>query len=125
MRVQKLVLGILVRVVNYKTSFDLSVGVLQGDTLAPNLFIIGMDFVLRSSMFDKCCLHISKKAGTVRTGTTDIYLTDLDFSDDIVVIASSIAHAQKLLNSREKVAATVRLRINVVYLIWRVESKER
>ena len=31
-------------------SIDLSVGVLQGDTLAPYLFIIVMDFVLRTAL---------------------------------------------------------------------------
>ena len=97
---------------NDETTFDLSAGVLQGDTLAPYLLIIVTDFVLRSSMIDKCGLLISKKTGTVRRGTPDIYLTDLDFADDIVLFASTIAHAQKLLNSLEKVAATVGLRIN-------------
>ena len=95
-----------------ENTFDLSVGVLQGDTLAPYLFIIVMDFVLRSSMIDKCGLLISKKTGTVRRGTPAVYLTDLDFADDIVLFASTIANAQKLLSSLEKVAATVGLRIN-------------
>ena len=85
--------------VDDETTFDFSVVFLQGDTLTPYLFIIVMDFVLRSSMIDKCGLLISKNTGTVRRGTPDIYLTDLDFADDIVLFASTIAHAQKLLNS--------------------------
>ena len=34
-------------------SFDLGVGVLQGDTLAPYLFIIVLDWVLRNALPDE------------------------------------------------------------------------
>ena len=40
-----------------------------------------------------------RETGTVGRGTPGIYLTDLVFADDIVVFSSTIAHAQKLLES--------------------------
>ena len=95
------------------SSFNLSVGVLQGDTLAPYLFIIVLDFVLRSSMVDDCGILISKKSGTTRRGNPAMYLTDLDFADDIVLFGATIPKAQKLLHNLEKMALTVGLRINL------------
>ena len=96
-----------------ENTFNLSVGVLQGDTLAPYLFIIVMDFVLRDAMTDEYGVLIKKKTGTVRRPLTPaIYLTDLDFADDIVLFGSSIANAQKLVTSLEKAALKVGLRIN-------------
>ena len=99
--------------VGENSSFNLSVGVLQGDTLAPYLFIIVLDFVLRSSMVEECGILISKKTGTARRGTPARYLTDLDFADDIVLFGASIPKAQKLLNNLEKMALTVGLKINL------------
>ena len=64
-------------------SFNLSVSVLQGDTLAPYLFIIVTDFVLRVAMIDQCGVLIKKKTGTVRRPIIlAMYLTDLDFADE-------------------------------------------
>jgi hypothetical protein len=95
------------------TTFNLSVGVLQGDTLAPYLFVIVMDFVLRTAMNDSCGILIKKKTGTARRPITpDLYITDLDFADDIVLFGSSISYAQKLLNNLEKAALKVGLKIN-------------
>jgi hypothetical protein len=48
-------------------TFKLNVGVLQGDTLAPYLFIIVMDFVLKSSMEDELGICLSAESGTART----------------------------------------------------------
>ena len=48
----------------------------------------------------------------IHSFTPAIYLTDLDFADDIVLFGSSIANAQKLVTSLEKAALKVGLRIN-------------
>ena len=96
-----------------ENTFNLSVGVLQGDTLAPYIFIIVMDFVLRIAMVDTCGILIKKKTGTVRRPLTPaMYITDLDFADDIVLFGSSISNAQKLINNLEKAALKVGLKMN-------------
>ena len=41
-----------------------------------------------------------------------MHITDLDFADDIVLLGSTIPKAQKLVNSLEKAALKVGLRIN-------------
>ena len=95
-----------------ENQFSLSVGVLQGDTLAPYLFILVMDFVLRKAMVDSCGVQITKKSGTIRRPTPATYLCDLDFADDIVLFGTTLSKAQKLLSNLEKVALTVGLKIN-------------
>ena len=70
--------------------FDLSVGVLQGDTLAPYLFIIVMDFVLRKSMIESCGVQLTKAAGTSSRPIPASFLSDLDFADDMVLFGAAI-----------------------------------
>ena len=94
------------------SKIDLNVGVLQGDTLAPFLFILVMDFVLRKAMVDTLGVQISKSTGSTRRGNPAKFLTDLDFADDIVLFSSTIYGAQKLLSNLEKAALTVGLKIN-------------
>lgn len=77
------------------------VGVLPGDTLAPFLFILVMDFVvMRKEMIDSYGVKICNQTGTTRRGTPEKYLTDLDFADDIVLLSSTIKGAQTLLTCR-------------------------
>ena len=94
------------------SKIDLSVGVLQGDTLAPFLFVLVMDFVLRNAMVDSLGVQITKSTGSIRRGSPAKFLTDLDFADDIVLFSSNIIGAQKLLSNLERVALTVGLKIN-------------
>jgi len=112
-------------------TFKLNVGVLQGDTLAPYLFIIVMDFVLKSSMEDELGICLSAKSGTTRTRIKAKYLTDLAFADDIVLLAPSISNAQKLLSSLERKALKVGLKINqkkteyILYGSWDINKTHR
>lgn len=60
-----------------KNSFNLSVEVLQGDSLAPYLFVIVIDFVSRPVMVEECETLINKKMDTTRRGTPALYFIDL------------------------------------------------
>jgi len=94
------------------SSFSIETGVLQGDTLAPFLFIVVVDYLLRKAFGNEDNnLGIQVKA---RNGSRvpAKHLTDLDYADDIAVLGSSRANAQKLLTSLEKTAAEVGLMIN-------------
>jgi hypothetical protein len=91
---------------------DLSVGVLQGDTLAPYLFIIVMDYVLRTSLDGNPSLGLMIKKGSTSRHPSK-YLTDLAFADDITLLSENAENAQTMLSSIERVALTVGLKVNV------------
>jgi hypothetical protein len=67
---------------------DLSIGV-RGDTLAPYLFVIVVDYVMRVALADQSLgLKITNKVGTTtRIKIPGEYITDLDFADDILLIS--------------------------------------
>ena len=77
--------------------FDILAGVLQGDTLAPFLFILVLDYVLRISLDsnNNLGLLLSSRQGSRRPAQ---HLTDLDFADNLALIAESIKKAKPFLN---------------------------
>ncbi len=82
-------------------AFTISSGVLQGDTLAPYLFIIVLDYALLKAIQGReeeqgFCL---KKRRSRRVGPEVI--TDLDFLDDIALLSEQIRQAQILLTGVE------------------------
>ena len=91
--------------------FDILAGVLQGDTLAPFLFILVLDYVLRISLDsnNNLGLLLSSRQGSRRPSQ---HLTDLDFADDLALIAESIKNAETLLQSLEEAASAVGLLCN-------------
>ena len=91
--------------------FDIVAGVLQGDTLAPYLFIICLDYVLRTSI-DKIRengFELTKKRSRRYTAKT---ITDADYSDDIAILANLPNQAEILLHSLERAAAGIGLHVN-------------
>ena len=91
--------------------FDIVAGVLQGDTLASYLFIICLDYVLRTSI-DKIKengFELTKKRSRRYPEKT---VTDADYVDDIAILANAPAQAETLLHSLERAAAGVGLNIN-------------
>ena len=91
--------------------FDIAAGVLQEDTLAPYLFIICLDYVLRTSL-DKIKengFKLTKERSRRYPAKT---ITDADYTDDIVLLANIPAQADTLLHSLERAAAGIGLHIN-------------
>ena len=91
--------------------FDIVAGVLQGDTLAPYLFIVCLDYVLRTSI-DKIKengFELTKKRSRRYPATT---ITDADYADDIVILANTPDQAETLLHSLERAAASIGLYVN-------------
>ena len=71
-------------------TFDIVAGVLHGDTLAPYLFIICLDYVLRTSI-DKIRengFELTKKRSRRYPAKT---ATDADYADDIAILANTPA----------------------------------
>ena len=92
--------------------FQIMRGVLQGDTLAPYLFVIVLDYALRKAIGDDGNeLGFTIKPRQSRRVHAQV-ITDLDFADDIALLSNEIKNAQELLNRVERECAVVGLRIN-------------
>jgi Reverse transcriptase (RNA-dependent DNA polymerase) len=86
-------------------AFYLSKGVLQGDTLAPYLFIIVMDYILRRALSDP-------SLGYGLNVESGLYITDLVYADDIAIIARTREHAEAMLRAIEREASLIGLFVN-------------
>ena len=91
--------------------FDVTTGVLQGDVLAPFLFIIVLDFVMLDAQSKNLAGGLVTHPRRSKRHQ-DIILNDLDFADDIGLLESSIPRAQKQLSTTADSAAAVGLMIN-------------
>ena len=91
--------------------FEILAGVLQGDTLAPFLVVIALDYVLRTSVDLNNHLGFTlQKARSRRYPAKKI--TDADYADDLALFADKITDAEKLLHSLEEAAAGIGLYVN-------------
>ena len=91
--------------------FNIVAGVLQGDTLAQYLFIISLDYVLRTSI-DKIRengFELTKKRSRRYPAKT---ITDADYADDIAILAITPNQAETLRHSLERAAASINLHVN-------------
>ena len=91
--------------------FNIVAGVLQGDTLAPYLFIICLDYMLRTSN-DKIRengFKLTKKRSRRYPAKT---ITDADYADDIALLANTPNQAETLLHSLEWAATGIGLHVN-------------
>ena len=88
--------------------FDIVAGVLQGDTLAPYLFIICLDYVLRTSI-DKIKengFELTKKRSRRYPAKT---ITDADYA---AILENTSNQGETLLHSLEQAAAGISLYLN-------------
>ena len=87
--------------------FNIVAGVLQGETLAPYLFIICLDYVLRTSidiMKDNGFKLTKERCRRYPAQT----ITNTDYADDMALLANTPAKAESLLHCLERVAAGYR-----------------
>ena len=88
--------------------FDIVVGVLQGDTLAPYLFIICLDYVLKTSI-DKIKENGFKQTKERSRRYPAKTITDTDYADDIALLANAPGQTETPLHSLERAAANIGL----------------
>ena len=91
--------------------FDIAAGVLQKDTLAPYLFIICLDHVLRTSI-DKMkenSFKLTKERSRRYPAKT---ITDADYANDTALLANAPAQAETLLHRLEWATAGISLHVN-------------
>ena len=86
--------------------FDIVAGVLQGDTLALYLFIICLDYVLRTSIdiMKDNGFKLTKERSRRYPAQT---ITDTDYADDIALQANTPAQAETLPYSPERAAGGI------------------
>ena len=98
--------------------FDIVAGVLQGDKLAPYLYIICLDYVLRTSI-DKIRengFELTKKRSRRYPAKT---ITDADNADDIAILANTPSQAETLLHSLEWASMSMHTKLNICAIIKR------
>ena len=83
--------------------FSLTTVVSQGDTLAPYLFVIVVDYVMRKAVVDDSLGFQYRDRRSSRNPAK--FITDTDFADDIAIISSTLANGQILLSAIEREAA--------------------
>ena len=91
--------------------FDIVAGGLQGDTLSPYLFIICLDYVLRTSI-DKIkenSFKLTKKRSRRYPAKT---ITDTNYTDDIAILANAPTQTETLIHSLEQAAAGIGPHVN-------------
>ena len=91
--------------------FDIVAGVLQGELLAPFLYIICLDYVLRASI-DKIKENGFKLTYERSRRYTAQAITNADYADDIAFLANSPAQAETLLHILERASAGIGFYVN-------------
>ena len=91
--------------------FKITAGIFQGDTLAPLLFIIVIDYILRKTFKTTTDqgIEILPRQGSRQPAEN---IKDLSYADDVTLLAQSLENAEQLLIKLEKAAAQVGLDIN-------------
>ena len=91
--------------------FDIVAGVLQGDTLAPYVFIICLDYVLRTSI-DKIKENGFKLTKERSRSYPAKATTDANYADGIALLVNAPTQAETQLRSLDRAAAGIGLHVN-------------
>jgi hypothetical protein len=93
--------------------FNTESGILQGDTLAPFLFLLYMDLVIRATLegSEEHGFEVEKRRSSRYPG---VRVAAMAYADDVVLLSSSAHGAQQLLTRLENAAHPLGLRINTL-----------
>ena len=91
------------------TNFNINTGVLQGDPLIPYLFIIVLDYALRTAIDDREGVTLTSRRSSTHPAS---YFSDLDYADDIALFADMIQEAEPLLCKVESASKSTGLFLN-------------
>jgi exonuclease III len=90
--------------------FPTTSGVLQGDTLAPFLFVVVLDWVLRTAIPSDTDGFLLRRRTSSRH--PEKRLSVLAYADDLVLLSSTPEGAQRMLTNLARTAETVGLQVN-------------
>ena len=90
---------------------DIVTGVLQGYTLTPYLFILCLDYMIKTSidLIKETIFKLTKERS--RRYSAQI-ITDADYADDIALLANAPAQEESQLHSLERAAGGIGLHVN-------------
>jgi hypothetical protein len=91
---------------------EVETGVLQGDTLAPYLFVIVMDYILKKTRDPNFGFLTHEEKGSRYRPRGKKVIHDLAFADDIVLLDQNIPQAQAHLSALQNAAASSGLQIS-------------
>ena len=91
--------------------FNITSGVLQGDTLAPYLFVICLDYVLRKAIDSNKELGFTLAKSRSKRNPA-VKVTDVDYADDLAIISDYLTDGTILLHQLEQAASEIGLCIN-------------
>ena len=106
--------------------FEILAGVLQGDTLAPYLFVIVMDYCMRIALEKHPDLGFTLTPARSRRVKAK-KISDTEFADDIALVTNTVKEAEELMRKVEAVSASVGLRMNeqkTKYLVENIHEPE-
>ena len=84
---------------------------MQGDTLAPFLFIIALDYAMRIATRDETSIGFTLSKARSKRYPAEV-VCDTDFADDLALASSTLEDAQLFLLRVETAVAQVGLQIN-------------
>ena len=91
--------------------FDIITGVMQRDSLTPFLFIICLDYALRTSIDERKWLHTKqKKAKSRRYPVETIAYTD--YAENLTLLTKTSSQAESQLHSLEQTARGIGIYVN-------------
>ena len=91
-------------------AFQILAGVMQGDTLAPYLFVITVDYImLKATEGDNFGFTLHPRRSRRHP---EVYFSDTDFADDLALLTNTIALAHNFLLGLEEAANSVGLHLN-------------
>ena len=106
--------------------FNIYVGLLQGDTLAPYLFIVALGYAMRIAIQTPTSYGFTLcKSKNWRHPA--VVITDTDYADDIALLSHLIEQIELLLHQVESAAKLIGLHINETkteYMIFNKDGRE-
>ena len=96
--------------------FDILAGVLQGDTLAPYLFVIVIDCCMNEAIGDdEAALGLTLVPAKSRR-VKPVSIVDAEFAYDIALLSNDIRQADELLKRVERSAKKVGLHLSLIHI---------